>query len=179
MLLFFFIDDSVSSNPIPRIRPNYSVLPGINSSSSSTSSRLRRVDFDNEHVKNPIADSIPSKQKLSSMKTRKVTKLQPLPIEPLDDETQTSSNLDFFQANIRREGFVAGNLRSILRKQRSTSTSVASTEISNRKTRSRVLTPSSTVIDNIPLGTRSRRLFGGSECFAQIMNELEQQNDTI
>ena len=31
------------------------------------------------------------------------------------------------------------------------------------------------MIDEIPLGTRSQRLFGGSECFAQIMNELEEQ----
>ncbi len=34
-------------------------------------------------------------------------------------------------------------------------------------------------IDEIPLGTRSKLLFGGSECFAQIMNELENQNEKI
>jgi len=34
-------------------------------------------------------------------------------------------------------------------------------------------------VDEIPLGTRSKLLFGGSECFAQIMNELENQNEKI
>jgi hypothetical protein len=41
------------------------------------------------------------------------------------------------------------------------------------------MTPSSTAVDEIPLGTRSKLLFGGSDCFAQIMNELEQQNEKI
>ncbi|CAF4889323.1 unnamed protein product, partial [Rotaria magnacalcarata] len=65
--------------------------------------------------------------------------------------------------------------RSILRKQNGSSSSIISTEVDYRRHRSRILTPVSTTIDEIPLGTRSQRLFGGSECFAQIMNELEQQ----
>ena len=54
------------------------------------------------------------------------------------------------------------------------------TDLSQRKTQNRLLTPSSTsVTDHLPLGTRSQRLFGGSECFAQIMNELEQQKKGV
>ena len=80
-------------------------------------------------------------------------------------------------SNTSHRGLTIGQTRSILRKQTSSSSSAASTEITSRKTGSRMLTPSSTIIDDVPLGTRSQRLFGGSECFAQIMNELEQQTD--
>lgn len=69
----------------------------------------------------------------------------------------------------------AGQTRSILRKQISSNSSVASADIAYRSYRNPLITPASTIVDEIPLGTRSQRLFGGSECFAQIMNELEEQ----
>jgi hypothetical protein len=68
----------------------------------------------------------------------------------------------------------ARRTRSILRKQASSCSSEVS-EISMRRIRSRILTPVSTIIDEMPLGTKSQRLFGGSKCFAEIMNELEEQ----
>ena len=64
--------------------------------------------------------------------------------------------------------------RSILRKQTSSCSSEIS-EVSQRRNRSRVLSPVSTIVDEVPLGTQSQRLFGGSKCFAEIMNELEEQ----
>lgn len=77
-----------------------------------------------------------------------------------------------------QRGFPRGapnQTRSILRKQNSIVSSVASGDINYRHHRPRLLTPASTIIDEVPLGTKSRQLFGGSECFAQIMNELQEQ----
>jgi hypothetical protein len=88
------------------------------------------------------------------------------------ESTPTDFDLSHSQRTFQRHGV---HTRSILRKQVSSSSSVASTDAGSRRTRGRLLTPASTIIDEIPLGTRSQRLFGGSECFAQIMNELEEQ----
>jgi hypothetical protein len=94
-------------------------------------------------------------------------------LPPIDLNFSSSSK------NLRRYGLVNnGHTRSILRKQTSISPSNTSTDVPNRKLHRRIVTPSSTFVDTIPLGTRSQRLFGGSECFAQIMNELEQQKET-
>ncbi len=149
----------MSSNTLVSIRNHRSVLPAIHVSDLSTSSRSRRVDFDNEQMKTSTSN-------FSSLnKIRTLPKIQPLSTEsshhPIDLDTSSSSHR---------------HTRSILRKQ---TISSCSSEISNdiRKNRSRVITPTSTVVDDIPLGTRSQLLFGGSSCFAQIMNELEQQNN--
>jgi hypothetical protein len=143
--LIVFLDDSFLSIS----RPNQLVLPPIHVSDLSTSSRFRRVDFDEK------------KRKKSH------SKLKPLSIEPSNPLPSSSSS-----SSSRRHAFVVGSqTRSILRKQTSISSSSTLTEINHHQK----LTPSSTIINDIPLGTRSQRLFGGSECFAQIMNELEQQ----
>ncbi len=151
-----FLDDSFLSIS----RNNQFVLPPIHVPDTSTSSRLRRVDFNDEQRKNS----------LPKLSTKNKTRLKPLSIErpnPLPPLNLNSSS----SSSSRRNGFVAGGqTRSILRKQTSLSSSNASTETIHQEK----LTPSSTVTDDIPLGTRSQLLFGGSECFAQIMNELEQ-----
>ncbi|CAF2496631.1 unnamed protein product [Rotaria sp. Silwood2] len=179
-LTSFGTDDSCSFNSLTRMNNKHSVLPAINAPNLSTSSRFRRVDFGNEQVKNPVSSPPLSRWQSTLMKTRTPPKLQPLLAESNNNNTKPPTDLDASpQQSLRRHGFVTGHLRSILRKQVSSSQSVTSTEVSMRKMRSQLLTPSSTVLDDIPLGTRSQRLFGGSECFAQIMNELEQQKKTI
>lgn len=145
---------------------NHGILPQIQvSDSSASSSRFRKVDFDRERMenKNPASPSL-SQWRTAMTKTR----LKPL------DSSNTSFDLDssLTTQNLRR----LARTRSILRKQNSSSSMNTANEISQRKSNNRVLSPlSTTVIDEVPLGTRSQRLFGGSECFAQIMNELEQQ----
>ncbi|CAF1152938.1 unnamed protein product [Rotaria sordida] len=172
-------DDSCSTNSFPRIHNKHSVLPEINSSNLSTSSRFRRVEFGHEQIKNPISTSPLSHRQPTITRTQASPKLQPLLTES-NNNTNSSIDLNLYpQRNLRRHGVVAGHLRSILRKQTSSSQSATSTDVSIRKMRSQILTPSSTILDDIPLGTRSQRLFGGSECFAQIMNELEQQKKNI
>ncbi|CAF0963663.1 unnamed protein product [Rotaria sp. Silwood1] len=179
-LTSFGTDDSCSSTSFPPIRNKHSILPAINSSGLSPSSRLRRVDFGSEHVKNSVSSSPLSRWQSTLTKTRTSTKLQPLVTETNNNDTKPPTDFDpSSQKPLRRHGLVAGHLRSILRKQTSSSQSVTSTEVSIRKMRSQILTPSSTVLDDIPLGTRSQLLFGGSECFAQIMNELEQQKKNM
>jgi hypothetical protein len=120
----------------------------------SDASRPRRVDFDDKKRRKPL-------QKLKPISSEPAKPLPP----PLSLNSSSSSSS-------RRHGLIAGSqTRSILRKQPSISPSSTSTEL----TRHQKLTPSSiTTINDTPLGTRSQRLFGGSECFAQILNELEQ-----
>jgi hypothetical protein len=167
-IVFFLLDDSFSSHGFPSIRNNHSTLPAIQVSDLSTSSRFRRVDFENEQTRAPISDLSPLNKK------RTLPKLQPL------STYSSNHSIDLDSSVSQRQGPVAGQTRSILRKQTvSSCSSVISTEVNTRKTRSRILTPSSTIVDDIPLGTRSQRLFGGSACFAQIMNELEQQETEI
>lgn len=117
------------------------------------------------------------------MKTRTLPKLRSSEVESsfdnhydiIPENTPIDFDLHSSQKNIHRNGLGGAHTRSILRKQISSCSSIVSTDVDYRKSRSRILTPASSVIDEIPLGTRSQRLFGGSECFAQIMNELEQQ----
>lgn len=174
----FLVDDSSSfAASLPRIVNKHTVLPAINYSNLPISSHSRHVDFDQEHTKYPL-NSTSSHSHSKSFKQRLLKKLQPLSKESLNDQTNSPLDSDLsFQGTSHKLGLVEGNLRSILRKQTSSSPSVTSTDNSSRKNRSRILTPSSTILDDIPLGTRSQRLFGGSECFAQIMNELEQQKN--
>lgn len=122
-------------------------LPGISHSDS------RRVDFDDDPVKfkAPITKRI---------------RLKPLSV-PTPPESSVHSSAS--SRTFRRHGLA---VRSILRKKDSISSSILSTDSSQSKSRS---IASSTIVDDIPLGTRSQRLFGGSEYFAQIMNELEEQ----
>ncbi|CAF4719902.1 unnamed protein product [Rotaria socialis] len=178
---FFFTDDfSSSSNSLPRLHNKHSVLPGINFSNLSTSSRSRHVDFGYEKTKNSMHNSRSLHPPSKSVKRRTLKKLEPIATEPLNNQKIPAIDNDSSsQRSLRQDGLVPGNLRSILRKQTISSPSVTSTDVSSRKMRSRALTPSSTVLDDMPLGTRSRRLFGGSECFAQIMNELEQQKKNV
>ena len=157
-IFFFLLESFLSSNTLVSMRNHHSVLPAIHVSDLATSSRSRHVDFNNEQMKSSTSN-------LSSLnKIRTLPKIQPLSTEsshhPIDLDTSSSHR----------------HTRSILRKQ---TVSSCSSEISNdiRKNRSRIITPTSTVVDDIPLGTRSQLLFGGSSCFAQIMNELEQQNN--
>lgn len=145
-----FLDESFSSYS----HSNQFVLPPIYVTDTSTNrSRQRKVDFGSEQVNNIR----PTKHRLKPLDTPK-----------------SSSDLDssLTSQNLRR----TTRTRSILRKQDSSSSMNTSIDISQRKTNTQILTSASTVItDEVPLGTRSQRLFGGSECFAQIMNELEQQ----
>ena len=132
-------------------RTNQFVLPPIQVSESS---RPRRVDFDDKKRRKPL-------QKLKPISSEPVNPLPP----PLSLNSSSSS---------RRHGLITGGqqTRSILRKQPSISPSSTSTELTRQQ---KLITPSTvTTINDIPLGTRSQRLFGGSECFAQILNELEQ-----
>ncbi|CAF1110711.1 unnamed protein product [Rotaria sordida] len=173
----------VSSGTSPSTRNKFSVLPAIQTSEHIISPRFRRVDFNNEQS---IEGQKPSRWRSTILKTRILPKLRPSEIESSIDNRHditpetTPIDLDLLssQKTLQQHSGLPGSYhtRSILRKQTSSCSSVASTEIDNRRYRSKILTPASTIIDEIPLGTRSQRLFGGSECFAQIMNELEQQN---
>lgn len=166
-------------------RNKFSVLPAIQSSQPSTSPRSRRVDFNNEQLTSQTIEKQKSSHWRSSLlKTRVLPKLRRSETESStnnnhDTAPETpSADLDLLNYQKTHHHNVLSSshhTRSILRKQISSSSSVASTEIDSRPHRNRILTPISTAIDEVPLGTRSQRLFGGSECFAQIMNELEQQ----
>ena len=136
------------------------------------------MDFNNEQF---VTKPKPSHWKSAVSKVRTLPKLRPTEIESSNNDhhdivTPGSTPVDFDLLSLQKT-FPRNNTntRSILRKQISSSSSVASTDYSYRKPRGRLLTPASTIIDEIPLGTRSQRLFGGSECFAEIMNELEEQ----
>ncbi|CAF0952842.1 unnamed protein product [Adineta steineri] len=169
-------DDLSSSHPSPSTRNNHLVLPAIRVSDLSTSSRFRHVDFNSEQMQTPNSNASSTHWRAALMKTKAVSKLQP----QSKKSSANSSPLDIhLSSNNHRSLAATRHTRSILRKQNSSSSSTASTDISSRKTYSRILTPSSTILDDIPLGTRSRRLFGGSECFAQIMNELELNDENI
>ncbi|CAF1686429.1 unnamed protein product [Adineta ricciae] len=166
------LDDSFPHHAPTSVRNHHFVLPAIHVSDLSTSSRYRHVDFHADQTSRH-SPNVPSTHWRSAlMKTRVISKLQPISRK----SSNNSSPLDM-HSNTSHRGLTIGHTRSILRKQTSSSSSAASTETTSRKTGSRMLTPSSTIIDDVPLGTRSQRLFGGSECFAQIMNELEQQTD--
>ncbi len=160
--IYLFLDDSFLSAS----KNNQFTLPTIHVSDSS---RSRHVDFDNEQkTKSILKSSKSNKIKLKQLSTES---LNPLP--PIDLNSSSSSSLRIW----RQHGLMAGTARSILRKQNSLSSSTTtSTEITNQKLSHHLLIPSSTHVNDIPLGTRSQRLFGGSEYFVQIMNELEQQN---
>jgi hypothetical protein len=142
-------------------------LPAIHVSDLSTSSRFRRVEFGDEQIKNPIPQLSSSHRQSTLNKTR----LKPLSTELSHHLPPIDLNLSSSSRTLHQHG----HRRSILRKQNSSSSS-NTTDIINRKVQSRILTPLSKDLGDIPLGTRSQRLFGGSEFFAQIMNELEQQN---
>ncbi|UJR20600.1 hypothetical protein I4U23_023725 [Adineta vaga] len=165
-------DDSLPSNTLNSMRNNQFVLPAIHVSDLSTNSRYRHVDFHSEQAPSRISNPPSTHWRSALVKTRILSKLQPLSRK----SSNNNSPLDMHSNNFHR-GLAAGHTRSILRKQTSSSSSIASTDITSRKIGSRILTPSSTIADDVPLGTRSKRLFGGSDCFAQIMNELEQHTD--
>ncbi|CAF2223315.1 unnamed protein product [Rotaria magnacalcarata] len=166
-------------------RNKFSVLPAIQPSEPLTSPRSRHVDFNNEQLlSQTIGKQKPSYWRSTMLKTRILPKLRQLDIESstnnhhdvTPETTPIDLDLSNSQKTLHQHGQSGGHhTRSILRKQNGSSSSIISTEVDYRRHRSRILTPVSTTIDEIPLGTRSQRLFGGSECFAQIMNELEQQ----
>lgn len=155
------------------ISRRYPILPSIQiSDSSSSSSRHRRVDFDDEKSRNHSPRSNGSKRNL-------FVKLPSLASDSLSTFSSENRSIDFDCLSTRRHGLVAVKTRSILRKQTSSSSSAGSTEGNlSKPSRARLFSPSSALNDEIPLGTRSQRLFGGSECFAQIMNELEEQQNS-
>ena len=147
--LNFFLDDCSFHHR--RLLPIISLVD-----SSTSSSRSRRVDFDDDQTKfkAPITKRI---------------RLKPIPADLSNSPPASSVNSSASSRNFRRHGLAAlGQTRSILRKK----DSISSSTLSQSKTRSSI---SSSIVDEIPLGTRSQRLFGGSEYFAQIMNELEEQ----
>lgn len=109
-------------------------------------------------------------------KARVLPKLRTDPSIIHDDRTSPESLVTDYDLSISQKSLPRAPLhtRSILRKQTSQRSSITS-DTNTRKTRSRLVSPNPTIIDEIPLGTKSQRLFGGSECFAQILNELEEQ----
>ncbi|CAF2510239.1 unnamed protein product [Rotaria sp. Silwood2] len=175
----------VSSGSSPSTRNKFSVLPAIQSSEHITSPRYRRVDFNNERSNSQFMEKEkPSHWRSAILKARILPKLRPSETDSSIDNhhnitpesTPIDLDLSSSQKTLHQHGLTSShNTRSILRKQISSCSSVISTEVDSRRYRSRILTPTSTILDEIPLGTRSQRLFGGSECFAEIMNELEQQ----
>ena len=169
-----------------RQRPR--VLPTIHiSDASRSSSTLHRSDFDRENAKDPVNHHPSTKsQQHSSHGESTDNRTQTLPkvsrlsrglSQHVSNDVNAVANVDTSSShrNQRRHGFVAGHARSILRKQASTSCSTESTDAEGRKMHGRLLTSSSTLAGDVPMGTRSQRLFGGSEYFVQILNELEQQ----
>jgi hypothetical protein len=166
----YFLEDSFLSNS----RSNHHfLLPPIHVSDSSTSSRFRRVDFNDEKIKNSIPE--PSSSHRQSIFNK--TQLKPLLTESSNRLPPIDRDLSSSQRTLRRHGLINNHTRSILRKQNSSFSSNTSTESTNQKFQSQILTPLSKDLDDAPLGTRSQRLFGGSEFFAQIMNELEEQKN--
>lgn len=164
---FLFLADSFVSNS----RSNHRfVLPSINVTDSSTSSRFRRVDFNDVKIKNTIPERLSSHRR----SIFDIARLKHYSTE-LSNRRPTI-DLDLSRRTLRQQGLLANHTRSILRKQNSSSSSNASTDVTNKKIHSPTFTSLSKDIDETPLGTRSQRLFGGSEFFAQIMNELEEQN---
>ena len=158
----------------------YSVLPAINSTDSAVSPRSRRVDFDNDPLVSPaLGTRKTSHWRSAATKVRHLPKLRPSEVDSsttvtLDAPSETNvleTDLSSSQRSLPRPG----QTRSILRKQNSVTSSVGSVDLNHRNQRNNLLTPNSTIVDEVPLGTKSQRLFGGSECFAQIMNELEEQ----
>jgi hypothetical protein len=182
---FFFssLENLVSPGPPPPTRNKYSVLPAIDTFDQPTSPRSRHVDFDNE-LTNSHSKQKPTHWRSAISKVRVLPKLRPTETESsvngyndaTSEDTAVDLDLSSSQKSAFRRGLSTGQTRSILRKQVSSCSSVTSTEVGSRRNRNRIVTPSSTIIDEIPLGTRSQRLFGGSECFAQIMNELKSKN---
>ncbi|CAF1219259.1 unnamed protein product [Adineta steineri] len=167
-------------------RNKYSVLPSIHPSDTALSPRSRRVDFDYEQTNTHSTGKQKTLPRRSAIaKTRNLPKLRPTETEStviINDQndivlesTPLDTDLSNSHKNLRRNSIMTGQTRSILRKQPGTTPSNISADVLSRKYRQRVSTPTSTLIDETPLGTKSQRLFGGSEFFAQIMNELEEQ----
>ena len=162
-------------------------LPTIHvSEASRSSSNLHRVDFDNEHAKEPVshypsARGHPSSHTESTgNRTQTLPKVSHLSREVSQHVSHDVNSLLHLNAtsshqNQRRHGFVAGHAKSILRKQASTSCPTESTDAEGQRILGRFLASSSILAGDVPMGTRSQRLFGGSEYFVQILNELEQQ----
>ncbi|CAF0855219.1 unnamed protein product [Adineta ricciae] len=168
----------------PVTQNKLSVLPSIHPSEQAASSRARRVDFDNEYS---TVKPKSSQQRLALSRKSVLPKIRPLESDSAISFTNEQSDVEldyppvdfetsYPNRNLHRNTIVAGQTRSILRKQTSANISDVSLDVNTRKQRHRLLTPTSTSIDEIPLGTKSQRLFGGSAYFAQIMNELEEQN---
>ena len=177
------------SNMSPR--NNYSLLPSIHVSDSSSGSRLRHVDFDKDKPRNilPHHPTIQSHSQHSShpsgsrgSKRSALLKNSSLASESSSTFSTDNRSLDFdyasSQNSVRRPGFVNGQGRSMIRKLINGSPSFTPNDNLQKRTRTKLLTPTSAILDDVPLGTRSQRLFGGSECFAQIMNELEEQQNS-
>ena len=179
--MFSFLENHTLIESSSFIRNKYSVLPAIHHSNHVTSPRSRRVDFNNE--KQFVEKQTGSRWQSVTFKARLLPKLRPIEpevsnniYEPTPGNTPAELDLSSSQKNLHRNSLTGPHTRSILRKQASSDSSIASTEFDTRKNRNPVLSPVSTSIDEAPLGTRSQRLFGGSEYFAEIMNELEQQS---
>jgi hypothetical protein len=175
-LFFSSLENSISSGSSPLIRNKFSVLPSIPTSDPSLSPRSRHVDFNNEQS---TEKQNSSHWRSAMLKTRILPKLRPNETELSvvnnnDDDTTPEMTLHDLDLN-NSHNLGTRRTRSILRKQAASSCSSELSEISMRRIRSRILTPVSSIIDEIPLGTKSQRLFGGSKCFAEIMNELEEQ----
>lgn len=175
------LENAVPSASIPPTRSSrYSVLPAINSTDAAVSPRSRRVDFDNDPLVSPAFGARKTSHWRSvGAKVRHLPKLRHAEIDSsttitLDTPSETNlleTDLSSSQRSLPRHA----QTRSILRKQNSIASSVGSVDLNHRNQRNNLLTPASTIVDEVPLGTKSQRLFGGSECFAQIMNELEEQ----
>ena len=167
------LENSISSGQSSPIRNRFSVLPTIPSTDPSLSPRSRRVDFDHEQSYSKPK----SHWRTAVPKTRVLPKLRTDSSVINDDRTSPESAITDYDLSNSQKSLPrapAVHTRSILRKQISQRSSITS-ETNTRKTRSRIVSPNSTIIDEIPLGTKSQRLFGGSECFAEILNELEEQ----
>jgi hypothetical protein len=140
------------------------------------------VDFDQaQFIIKPIEQGKSSHWRSAISKARVLPKIRPsqhdaaesIVMDPILEQSAMELDLSSSQRGIQRPGL--GQARSILRKQMSSNSSVTSTDISYLINEQCPSTSGSMIANQIPLGTRSQRLFGGSECFAQIMNELQQQ----
>ncbi|UJR29120.1 hypothetical protein I4U23_010334 [Adineta vaga] len=187
-LTFASISKENFNHPPPPSRPvtrhKLSALPSVHPSEPGVSPRARRVDFDNEQTITKQKSSqnrsiLNRKSVLPKIRVNETDSTISINNEQSDVELDNvPSDLDQFNfnRNNRRNSAAIGQTRSILRKQTITNVSDVSLDVNNRRNRHRLSSPPSTLIDEIPLGTKSQRLFGGSEYFAQILNELEENS---
>jgi hypothetical protein len=140
----------------------------------------RRVGFQDDNIGPSAFAETSSFQTNRSimMKGQPLVELSSLTSEPSTscstDRCSTDYNSLSWQHGSRRNGLVAEHARSMFPKTKSSNSSMTSTDgVRTRHYRDLLFARSSKINDNMPLGTRSQRLFGGSEYFAEILNELE------